>query len=523
MIASREVDIYVNHYGTRVIVPAVQYDSGRRVVFRIVDSEIPSGSTAYIFIRKPSGKSVYSTGIVSGNTVWVTLSNQDLAECGLAKAQVRINKSDEVITSFEVIFDIKPSYVDNAEESKSGVTPGRLIDDVAEVKARMDAYTFNNEELSDIRVGIDGTSYENAGTAVREQIKALKSQVNSMSTKHDSDMADVDDDIDAVDSKVNSLKEDYYVTKEYLVSEIADVREESSTISDSMNSLESEYTSNKAYVQSEITDLKKKTSAFTDVIVVDRYGTGDYTSLTKALFDNVDSGIKIRVLPGTYDLVSEYETLFGESAVKSMKDSDNTKFKGFQYGIIIRNREIEFMPGAFVVCNWTGRTIDDTHRFSAVRVDYNAKIIGLNLVATATMYAIHDDYGIGDPYTVEYENCYIEGKLLLNANCIGGGCKTYSRHILKNCYFNNNASNSSTVRYHNTSVAGAVPEIFVSNCYFNSWFTANWYGSQTSKMRVYVNNCEAESIHKVAEAASAYNVDNIELYKWCNNEFSPVF
>ena len=258
-----------------------------------------------------------------------------------------------------------------------------------------------------------------------------------------------------------------------------------------------------------------------NIIIVDVNGNGDYTSLTRALYDNVDSGVNIKVLPGVYDIVSEYVAIFGQSAVDSMADADTAVFNGFQYGAIIRNRKIEFMPGAHIVCDWTGHTVDGTHRFSALRVDYNVEIIGLNLVATATFYAIHDDYGLDVPYTVKYTNCKVEGINLTNANCIGGGCKKYSRHILDNCYFNNNLTESATVRYHNTNDIGAEPEVYVSNCYFNNWFTPRWYGTQTSKMKVYVNNCEARSIHKLAESSS-FNVDNVELYKWCNTETNPV-
>lgn len=258
-----------------------------------------------------------------------------------------------------------------------------------------------------------------------------------------------------------------------------------------------------------------------DTIVVDVSGDGDYTSLTEALYENVDSGEDIVVKAGTYNIVAEYVDLFGQSAVDNMADSDGSTFNGFQYGVIIRNRKITFEAGAHIVCDWTGHTVNGTHRFSALRVDYNAEIIGLDLVATATFYAIHDDYGINAPYTVKYENCRVKGINLYNSNCIGGGCKSYSRHILKNCYFDNGVTESATVRYHNTNAEGAEPEIFVSNCYFNNWFTPRWYGTQTSKMRVYVNNCEARAIYKLAESSS-YNVDNVELYKWCNVETNPV-
>lgn len=259
----------------------------------------------------------------------------------------------------------------------------------------------------------------------------------------------------------------------------------------------------------------------TNAIIVDASGNGDYTSLTEALYEHVNDGLDIEVKPGTYNIVSEYIALFGQEAVDSMADADSAIFNGFQYGIIIRNRTIKFDSGSYVVCDWTGHTVNGTHRFSALRVDYNCKIIGLHLVSTATFYAIHDDYGLSVPYTVEYEHCYVEGINLYNANCIGGGCKKYSRHIIKNCYFNNHLTGSATVRYHNTNAEGAVPEIYVSNCYFNNWFTPRWYGTQTSKMKVYVNNCEASAIYKTAESSS-FNVDNVELYKWCNTETNPV-
>lgn len=255
-------------------------------------------------------------------------------------------------------------------------------------------------------------------------------------------------------------------------------------------------------------------------IIVDASGAGDYTSFTQAIYDTVDSGIDVLVKPGTYNIVSEYIALFGQEAVDSMADSDSAIFNGFQYGVRLRNRKVEFASGAHLVCDWTGHTVDGTHRFSALRVDYNVEIIGLDLDATATFYCIHDDYGIATPYTVKYENCRVVGHNITNANCIGGGCKKYSRHILKNCYFDNNLTGSATVRYHNTNAEGAEPEIYVSNCYFNNWFTPRWYGPQTSKMRVYVNNCYARAIYKIAESSS-YDVDNVELYKWNNEETDP--
>ena len=184
MITSREVDIYVNRYGLETRVPVVQYDSGRQLVFNLVDATLPSGCTAYIYINKPSGLSVYNTCTVSGNTVTVTLTNQALAEYGRNYAQIRIIKNEEVVTSFNIMLDVQQSYIDDAEESESNTTPSALLDEIALLSARVDEIaslgegsTTGDAELADIRVGADGTVYENAGDAVRGQVNGLNGRL----------------------------------------------------------------------------------------------------------------------------------------------------------------------------------------------------------------------------------------------------------------------------------------------------------------------------------------------------------
>lgn len=260
-------------------------------------------------------------------------------------------------------------------------------------------------------------------------------------------------------------------------------------------------------------------------ITVDAGGQGDYTSLTEALYSNVDDEVTIKVMPGTYDLHAEYIAKWGASAVDDMKDADESIFNGFQFGAIIRNKKIIFEAGSRVVCDYTyksdgttSQTVNGTHRICAFRVDYNVEIIGLDLTVAHVFYAIHDDYGLLDtPYTNKYENCRIVGSDITNANCIGGGCKKYSRHILNNCYFDNGSTWMHTARYHNTNQANAVPEVYVSNCYFNTFFAVRWYGTQTTKMKAYVNNCKAMQILASAETADS-TVENVELHKWCNEE-----
>lgn len=259
-----------------------------------------------------------------------------------------------------------------------------------------------------------------------------------------------------------------------------------------------------------------------EMVIVDANGGGDYTSFTEAVYNNVDNGKTIIVNAGTYDIKAEYIALFGQSVVDNLSDS-TIGINNFQYGVRIHDRKIVFESGSHIVCDWTGKTIDENHRFCTLRVEPNAELIGLDLDCTATFYCIHDDYGTEDdsPFTIKYENCRVIGHNLYNANCIGGGAHKYSRHILNNCYFKNNVSSSdrvlsADVRYHNTNTAEAEPELYVSNCYFSNNMNVTYYGTQTTKFRAYVNNCLAPyGIIKRAESSSM-SVDNVELYTWNN-------
>lgn len=243
---------------------------------------------------------------------------------------------------------------------------------------------------------------------------------------------------------------------------------------------------------------------------------GDYSSFTRAVYEHrSDSFAEFVVKPGTYDIVAEYVALFGQDVVDSLADA--TDLSGFQYGIRVNNKKITFESGSHIVCDWTGHTVNSTHRFCAFSVGRNSELIGLDLDCTATFYAIHDDYGLTDRYYENiYRNCRIIGHGITNQNLIGGGCKPYSKHIIDGCYFDNGTSEDACVRYHNTNLANAEPVLYVSNSYFAQALTFRYYGSQTTKMRAYVNNCKASYINKGAEGSAT--VDNVELYKWNNEE-----
>ena len=169
------------------------------------------------------------------------------------------------------------------------------------------------------------------------------------------------------------------------------------------------------------------------------------------------------------------------------------------------------MPGSKLSCVW-----DRNDNFSVLYSGGNVLLEGMNLYAEGMLYAIHDDlWHLLEPYVNEYRHCRIIGRMLKNANCIGGGVAQNARIVIDNCYFDNGVAESLTVRYHNTDLPDAKGEIWISNSYFNGYLGLCYYGTN-AQLDVYVNGCKANKIETRPEIQGM--MKNIDLYKWNNEE-----
>lgn len=99
------------------VIPVVQGDTGRSILFTLADFTIPAGAIARYFITKPSGLAVYNDATIDGNTVLVDLTAQSIAEYGDCTGQVRIILGDDIVTSFEFILHVEPFRGIDAIES----------------------------------------------------------------------------------------------------------------------------------------------------------------------------------------------------------------------------------------------------------------------------------------------------------------------------------------------------------------------------------------------------------------------
>ena len=89
------------------IIPVVQGDTGRAILFTLADFTIPAGATATYYVQKPSGEAVYNNATIDGNNVLVELTAQSIIEKGDNYGQVRITVGEEVVTSFDFILLVK--------------------------------------------------------------------------------------------------------------------------------------------------------------------------------------------------------------------------------------------------------------------------------------------------------------------------------------------------------------------------------------------------------------------------------
>ena len=122
MISTKSVDIYTLRNVGTLVVPFVQHENGWELRFVFKDLDIPAGSNAQIYIRKPSGRGVYNNCTVDAenNTVTAQITNQSLAEAGRALAQVQVHSGEEMVSTFSVILLVEGSAAtEDAEKSQN--------------------------------------------------------------------------------------------------------------------------------------------------------------------------------------------------------------------------------------------------------------------------------------------------------------------------------------------------------------------------------------------------------------------
>lgn len=99
--------IYIKNKDVRTRIEYVQGTNTIPIVLSAVDWDIPDGSEARIYVRKPSGKEVYNTAAISGNDITIQPTTQMFAEFGRQLGQVQIVNGDDIAATFLLEFDVE--------------------------------------------------------------------------------------------------------------------------------------------------------------------------------------------------------------------------------------------------------------------------------------------------------------------------------------------------------------------------------------------------------------------------------
>ena len=110
-------DIFVRNRGLPVQIDYVQGTNAVPLKFQFRDYTVPSGAAARIYVKKPSGKEVYNSASLSGNTVTVQPTTQMFAEAGEQEGQLQLTSGQKLLVTFPILFLVERNLI---SESRGG-------------------------------------------------------------------------------------------------------------------------------------------------------------------------------------------------------------------------------------------------------------------------------------------------------------------------------------------------------------------------------------------------------------------
>ena len=114
-----EKDINVTRYDIPVRIHYVQSTNLIPLIFHVKDYEIPSGSTARVYVKRPDGTAEYDNAVLNGNTVTVAVKKTMFSVAGDSRLQIRIAKGEDVLVSFEILVDVRKNHADGGMKSEN--------------------------------------------------------------------------------------------------------------------------------------------------------------------------------------------------------------------------------------------------------------------------------------------------------------------------------------------------------------------------------------------------------------------
>ena len=263
------------------------------------------------------------------------------------------------------------------------------------------------------------------------------------------------------------------------------------------------------------------------VVVVDKDGNGDFTTIIAACLDsqNYDK-YTIHVNSGVYDLAQEYKNMFGNSYFDNYTDNYNGYIHGrIDAGLFLYpNVSLIGIGLVEITFSYTGSNNYVRNYFSILNTTINNTVENLTLRTTMSnpnRYIIHDDFsGVGGG--IAGTNVFKD--MIMDAgNCsaiMGCGMGAKNVYIVDNCLLIGNNTIPS-ISYHNCSNPDydhAKNKLIVNDCKGVGKCVVITIGPSQEKTMCIVSNSEFTEIVKEASQFDTYGYDNMELVKFNNTE-----
>lgn len=168
---NREVFLKINTFKEKIEMS--QGTDGIPVIFQFEDYDLPSGTTAIVFVKKPSGKAIQDTASVNvnDNSVTINMTPQMTAEAGEALIQVQMKQGNKDIFTFNHPLLVSESAVPiNSENGSTFIEEytkkietathkaETATDRANEVSDRIEQKAQNGDYSACVKVGTTATS-----------------------------------------------------------------------------------------------------------------------------------------------------------------------------------------------------------------------------------------------------------------------------------------------------------------------------------------------------------------------------
>lgn len=340
---TKQLNLYTQNKSLERKAYAVQYDTGRVLQCVISDCTLPtSGTTATIYAEKPSGKVVYNTATVSGNTVSVDLTSQLLAEVGETKCQIQVKKDDEKVTSFEFTLVVSESLVDDgAVESSNEFTvleKATKAANSATSSAKSAATKANNAATAANAATENATEATTAANNAANAANTAASSANTAATKATTAATNADTATSAANTAATNATNAYEKLKDLDVAKVTG----------SIGTLLNTSATPTEIESTQVSDLSQADSlADTDTVLV-----GQDSAVKKSLISTLMETI-LGALPST--LTTTAKTIVG--AINELKTSIATNTSSISTINTSLSKKQDSLSGNFVYCGSNSVTV----------------------------------------------------------------------------------------------------------------------------------------------------------------------